>query len=85
MKTSQPRVNRIESGGSGVSIEQLMSSYFAVGGSVRLELIHPADVGSRPLPRGGARSVDELLVGVGGARPGKAKKYAAPKKATRPK
>ena len=80
-----PRVNRIESGGHGVSIEQLMSSYFALGGSVRVELIHHADVESRPFQRGGVRNMDDLLVGLRGARPGKARKSAAPKKATKSK
>jgi transcriptional regulator with XRE-family HTH domain len=82
IKTSQPRVNRIESGGDGVSIEQLMSSYFALGGSVRVELINHADVESRPFQLGGARNMDDSHVGPGDARPGKARKYAAPKKAT---
>jgi transcriptional regulator with XRE-family HTH domain len=87
IKTSQPRVNRIESGGSGVSIEQLMSSYFALGGSVRVELIpYPdADIGTSMVSRGRANRSDDSLVGLGGARPGKTKKYATPKKATKAK
>lgn len=32
MKSTQPRVARIEAGGRGVSLDQMMRAYFAVGG-----------------------------------------------------
>ena len=41
MKTSQPRVNKIEAGSPGVSLEQLLNSWFALGGTAEMKLRTP--------------------------------------------
>ncbi len=38
LKTSQPRVNKIEAGAAGVSLEQLLNSWFALGGTAEMKL-----------------------------------------------
>jgi DNA-binding XRE family transcriptional regulator len=55
MKTSQPRVNKIESGVPGVSLEQMLSSFYALGGSVEMRLMPGVNADS-----------DIWLIGCGG-------------------
>jgi predicted XRE-type DNA-binding protein len=43
MKTSQPRVNKIEAGSPGVSLEQLLNSWFALGGTAEMRLVPDTD------------------------------------------
>jgi Helix-turn-helix domain len=57
MKTSQPRVAQIEAGSSGVSLDQMISGYIALGGSLNVTLLdEPLDsygrVVSRSRPQG---------------------------------
>jgi predicted XRE-type DNA-binding protein len=75
MKTSQPRVNRIEAASPDVSLEQLFRSWYALGGTVEMKLEeHTSD------------RVDALLVGQSdGKRTGKQKKSIVPKTVPRPK
>ena len=70
MKTSQPRVNRIEAASPDVSLEQLFRSWYALGGTVEMKLEdHASD------------HADALLVGQGdGRRTAKAKKSIVVKK-----
>jgi ribosome-binding protein aMBF1 (putative translation factor) len=70
MKTSQPRVNRIEAASPDVSLEQLFRSWYALGGTVEMKLEeHARD------------HADALLVGHGdGKRTGKVKKSIVAKK-----
>lgn len=53
LKTSQPRVNKIESGTAGVSLEQLLSSWFALGGRAEMTLTEGVEI-----PRAGDVLVD---------------------------
>jgi DNA-binding XRE family transcriptional regulator len=61
MNTSQPRVAQIEAGAPGVSIEQMISSFMTLGGSVDVTLHEENafdDGGVIPVGRGrGKRSV----------------------------
>ena len=76
MKTSQPRVNKIEAGSPGVSLEQLLNSWFALGGTAEMKLIPHTDTSGEAVS----------IVGHGG-RPGtaKVKKTSAAKKLARTK
>jgi transcriptional regulator with XRE-family HTH domain len=76
MKTSQPRVNKIEAGSPGVSLEQLLNSWFALGGTAEMKLGQRADT----------RRAGDSLVGHGRRqRAEKPKTVAAAKKITRTK
>jgi predicted XRE-type DNA-binding protein len=76
MNTSQPRVNKIEAGSPGVSLEQLLNSWFALGGTAEMKLAQHADT----------RRAANSLVGHGGRqRAKKPKKPVAAKKTARPK
>jgi transcriptional regulator with XRE-family HTH domain len=76
LKTSQPRVNKIESGSRGVSLEQLLNSWFALGGTAKMELKEGANV----------RRADDFAAGYGTrTRPAKAKKPARVKNLVRAK
>jgi predicted XRE-type DNA-binding protein len=76
MKTSQPRVNKIEAGSPGVSLEQLLNSWFALGGTAEMKLGQHADT----------RRAGDSLVGHGGRqRAKKPKTVVAAKKSTRTK
>ena len=44
MNTSQPRVNKIEAGAGGVSLEQLIGGWYALGGAVEMKLIERARI-----------------------------------------
>ncbi len=44
MNTSQPRVNKIEAGAGGVSLEQLLSGWYALGGAVEMKLIERSKI-----------------------------------------
>jgi DNA-binding XRE family transcriptional regulator len=50
MKSTQPRVARIEAGGRGVSLDQMMRAYFAAGG--RADALFAAGGAREGLPRG---------------------------------
>jgi predicted XRE-type DNA-binding protein len=71
MKTSQPRVNKIEAGSPGVSLEQLLNSWFALGGTAEMKLV----------PHAGKRGEADSIVGHGGrTETAKVKKTVAVKK-----
>jgi DNA-binding XRE family transcriptional regulator len=53
MKSTQPRVARIEAGGRGVSLDQMMRAYFAAGG--KADALFAAD-GAKKGPTKGAKS-----------------------------
>jgi predicted XRE-type DNA-binding protein len=76
MKTSQPRINKIEAGSPGVSLEQLLNSWFALGGTAEMKLVPHTET------RGSADSIVRH-----GGRPGtaKVKKAVAAKKLARTK
>jgi hypothetical protein len=44
MKTSQPRVNRIEAGSPDVSLELLLKGYYTLGGTIEVKLGQDADI-----------------------------------------
>jgi DNA-binding XRE family transcriptional regulator len=44
LKTSQPRVNRIESGAPDVSLDQMISGFIVLGGTLEVEFYDPADL-----------------------------------------
>lgn len=46
MKSTQPRVARIEAGGRSVSLDQMMRAYFAVGG--KADALFAADSAKKP-------------------------------------
>ncbi len=76
MKTSQPRVNKIEAGSPGVSLEQLLSSWFALGGTAEMKLVPHTDT----------RAEADSIVGRGGRRAStRVKKTVAAKKLARTK
>jgi transcriptional regulator with XRE-family HTH domain len=76
MKTSQPRVNKIEAGSPGVSLEQLLNSWFALGGTAEMKLVPHTDT------RGEA---DSIVVHGGPPGTAKVKKTDAAKKLARTK
>jgi predicted XRE-type DNA-binding protein len=70
MKTSQPRVNKIEAGSPGVSLEQLLNSWFALGGTAEMKLTQHADT----------RRAGDLRVGDRGRQRAKKPKAVVPAK-----
>lgn len=76
MNTSQPRVNKIEAGSPGVSLEQLLNSWFALGGTAEMKLTQRADTG---------RAADSFVGHGGRQRAKKPKTVVTAKKITRTK
>ncbi len=70
MNTSQPRVNKIEACAGGVSLEQLFSGWYALGGAVEMKLVERAE---------NRRAADSVVDHGGGPRIAKVKKKVAPK------
>ena len=67
MKTTQPRVARIETGSGGVSIDQMICAYVAAGG--KIEFVpspapdEQASAAKKVKPTGGAKGVKQLKIG----------------------
>jgi predicted XRE-type DNA-binding protein len=72
--TSQPRVNKIEAGSPGVSLEQLLNTWFALGGTAEMKLRQRTDT---------RRAGDSLVAQGGRHRTKKPKTVVAEKKTTR--
>jgi DNA-binding XRE family transcriptional regulator len=76
VKTSQPRINKIEAGSPGVSLEQLLNSWFALGGTAEMKLV----------PHTETRGSADSIVRQGGRQgTAKVKKAVASKKLARTK